>query len=52
MRNAYNILIGKPQRKKVLEITRRTGEGNIKMENMKIGFDNADWIHVAQDKNR
>jgi hypothetical protein len=37
IRNAYKILIGKPERKRPLRTPRRRWEG-------------VDWIHLAQDR--
>jgi hypothetical protein len=52
MRNAYRILVGKPQRKRPLRKPRRRWENNIKMNLKEIGFGGMDWIHLPQDMDR
>jgi hypothetical protein len=49
MRNSYNILVGKPERKRPLCRPRRRWEVNIRMCLREIGWEVVDWIHVAQD---
>jgi hypothetical protein len=46
-RNAYRILVGKPQGKRPLGRLRRTWVGNIKMD---LRWDGVDWIDMAQDR--
>jgi hypothetical protein len=43
VRDAYNILIGRPERRRPLGRPRRRWENNIKMDLREIGF--VDWIH-------
>jgi hypothetical protein len=43
-RNAYRILVGKPQGKKPLGRPRRRWVSNIKMDLREIGWDSMDWI--------
>jgi hypothetical protein len=52
VRNAYNILVGKPEARKPLGRPRRGWEDNIKMNLREIGFGDVDWIHLAQDRDR
>jgi hypothetical protein len=52
VRGAYNILVGKPEGRRPLEIPRRRWEDNIKMDLREIGFGDVDWIHLAQDRDR
>jgi hypothetical protein len=52
MKNAYKILVGKPEGKRPLGTPRRRWEGNIKMDHRKIGLKGSDWICLAQDRNR
>jgi hypothetical protein len=52
VRGAYNILVGRPEGRRPLERPRRRWEDNIKMELKEIGFGDADWIHLAQDRDR
>jgi hypothetical protein len=47
MRNAYKILVGKPEGTR--PIGRRGREDNIKMDIREIGLEVVDWIHVSQD---
>jgi hypothetical protein len=49
MRNAYSILVGKPEGKGPLRRPRHRWEGNIKMDLRKIGWEGVDWMHLAQD---
>jgi hypothetical protein len=47
MRNAYNILVGKPEGKRPLRRRRRGWEDNIRMDLRKIGWENMNSIHLA-----
>jgi hypothetical protein len=51
-RGAYNILIGKPEGRRPLGRPRRRWEDNIKMDLREIGFEDVNWIHLAQDRDR
>jgi hypothetical protein len=51
-RNAYRILMGKPEGKRILGRPRRRWAGNIKMNLREIGWDGIDWINLAQDRDR
>jgi hypothetical protein len=51
-RNAYRILVGKPEGKKPLGRLRRRWVNNIKMNLREIGLDDMDWIDLAQDRNQ
>jgi hypothetical protein len=48
-RNAYMILVGKPDGKRPLGRPRRRSVNNIKMDLREIGWDGMDWIYLAQD---
>jgi hypothetical protein len=48
-RNAYRILVGKPERKRSLGRPRRRWEDNTRMDLREIGWDGMDWINLAQD---
>jgi hypothetical protein len=50
MRNALNVLVGKPGRKRPLGRSRRRWERNIRMDLREIGWDGVDWVHMPQDK--
>jgi hypothetical protein len=52
MRNAYRILVGKPEGKRPLGRPRRRWVNNIKMERREIGWDGMDWIDLAQDRDQ
>jgi hypothetical protein len=52
VRGAYNILVGRPEGRRLLGRPRRTWEDNIKMELRETGFGDVDWIHWAQDRDR
>jgi hypothetical protein len=52
-RNAYRILVGKPEGKRPLGRPRRRWVYNIKMDKMdlrEIRWDGVDWIDIAQDR--
>jgi hypothetical protein len=49
-RNAYRILVGKPEVKRPLERPRRTWVNNVKIDLREIEWDHMDWIDVAQDR--
>jgi hypothetical protein len=49
-RNAYNILVGKPEGKRLLRRLRHRWEDNIKMYLREIGWEDADWMHLIQDR--
>jgi hypothetical protein len=49
-RNAYRILVGKPEGKRPLGRPRRRWENDIKMYLREIGWGVMDWIHLAQDR--
>jgi hypothetical protein len=48
-RKTYNILVGKPDGKRPLGRPRRRWEDNIRMDLGKVGWEGADWVHLAQD---
>jgi hypothetical protein len=48
MRNAYKILVGKPEGKRSFRRLRRRREDNIRMNFREIWWENLEWIHVAQ----
>ena len=51
-RGAYRVLVGRPERKKVLGRPRRKREDNIKMGIQEMGWGNMDWIDMAQDRDK
>ncbi|KAJ4444184.1 hypothetical protein ANN_05974 [Periplaneta americana] len=51
-RNAYRVLVGRPEGKRPLGRPRRRWEDNIKMDLRKVGYDDRDWINLAQDRDR
>jgi hypothetical protein len=52
MRNAYKILVGKPEGKRPCGRTRRRWEDNIRMDRREIRWSGVDWIHLAPDRDR
>jgi hypothetical protein len=50
--NAYRILGGKADRERPLGRPRRRCVDNIKMDLREIGWDDIDWIVLAQDKGK
>ncbi|KAJ4447285.1 hypothetical protein ANN_09289, partial [Periplaneta americana] len=51
-RNAYRVLVGRPEGKRPLGRPRRRWEDNIKMHLREVGYDDRDWINLAQDRDR
>jgi hypothetical protein len=51
-RNAYRILVGKPEEKRRLGRPRRRWVDNIEMGLREIGWDRMDWIDRAQDRDQ
>jgi hypothetical protein len=51
-RNAYRLLVGKPEGKRPLGRPRRRWADNIKMDLLEIGWGGMDWIGVAQDRDK
>jgi hypothetical protein len=52
VRGAYNILVGRPKRRRPLGRPGHKWEDNIKMDLREIGFGDVDWIHFAQVRDR
>jgi hypothetical protein len=52
IRNAFRILVGKPEEKIPLERHRRRRESNIKMDLKEIGWEHVNCIHLAQGRDR
>jgi hypothetical protein len=48
MRNAYRILVSRPERKGSLGRCRHRWDGNIKMNLKEVCYGNVNWIHLAQ----
>jgi hypothetical protein len=51
-RNAYKILVGKPEEKRPLGRPRRRWVDNIKMDLREVGWDDRDWVDLDQDRDR
>jgi len=49
MRNAYRILVGKPERKRPLRRPRCRWEDNIRIDVREIEWEIVNWIHLTQD---
>jgi hypothetical protein len=49
-RNAYRILVGKPEEKRPLGRLRRGWVNNIKVDLTEIGWGSMDWINLVQDR--
>jgi ribosomal protein L30/L7E len=49
-RNAYGILVRKPEGKRPLERLKCTREDNIKMDLKGLGLGDMNWIYVTQDR--
>jgi hypothetical protein len=51
-RNAYRLLVGKPERRRPLGRPRRRLVDNIRMDLVEVGWGDVDWIGLAQDRDR
>jgi hypothetical protein len=51
-RKAYRLLVGKPERKRLLGRPRRRWVNNIRMDLGEVGWGDVDWISLAKDRNR
>ena len=51
-RNAYRVLVGKPEGRRSLGRPRRRWEGNIKMDLREVGCVLGDWIALAEDRDQ
>jgi hypothetical protein len=49
---SYNILVGRAEGRRPLGRPRHRWEDNIKMDLREIGFEDVDWIQLAQDRGR
>jgi hypothetical protein len=51
MKNAYKILVGRPEGKRPLGRSRRRWEYD-RMDLRETGWEGVDWIHLAQDRDQ
>jgi hypothetical protein len=51
-RNAYNLMVGKPEGKRPLGTPRRRLLDYLRMDLVEVGCGDVDWIGLAQDRNR
>jgi hypothetical protein len=51
-RNTYRLLVGKPEGRRLLRRPRCRWMDNVRMDLGEIGWDGADWIDVAQDRDQ
>jgi len=51
-RDAYRVLVGKPEGNRPLRIPRCRWKDNIKMDLQEVGCAVVDWIELAQDRDR
>jgi hypothetical protein len=51
-RNAYRILVGKPEGKRPLGRPRHGWVDSIKMDVREVGWDGMDWIELSQDRDQ
>jgi hypothetical protein len=51
-RKAYRLLVGKPEGKRPLGRSRCRWVENIRMDLVEVGWDDVDWIGLAQDRDR
>jgi hypothetical protein len=48
-RNAYRVVLGKPEGKRPLGRRRHRWQNDIKMDLRELSWGGTDWIHLAQD---
>ncbi|KAJ4439421.1 hypothetical protein ANN_07545 [Periplaneta americana] len=51
-RNAYRVLVGRPEGKRPLGRPRRRWEDNIQMDLREVGYDDREWMNLAQDRDQ
>jgi hypothetical protein len=51
-RNAYRLLMGKPEGRRPLGRPRRRWFNNIRMDLVEVGWGDVDWIGLVQDRDR
>jgi hypothetical protein len=51
-RNAYRLVVGKPEGRRPLGRPRRRWLDNIRMDLVEAGWGDVDWIGLAQDRHR
>jgi hypothetical protein len=51
-RNAYRLLVGKPEARRSLGRPRRRWVDNIRMDLVNVGWGGVDWIGLVQDRDR
>ena len=51
-RNAYRVLVGKPESKRPLGRPRRRWKDNIKMDMREVGCDPREWIDLTEDRDQ
>ncbi|KAJ4427387.1 hypothetical protein ANN_25008 [Periplaneta americana] len=51
-RNAYRVLVGRPEGKRHLGRPKHRWEDNIKMDLREVGYVDRDWINLAQDRDQ
>jgi hypothetical protein len=51
-RNAYRIMVGKPESKRPVRRPRHRWADSIKMDLREIGWDGMNWIDLAQDRDQ
>jgi hypothetical protein len=49
-RNAYRLLVGKPEGRRPLRRPRRRWMNNIRMDPVEVGWGDVEWIGLAQDR--
>jgi hypothetical protein len=51
-RNAYRLLVGKPEGKRPVGRLRRRWVDNIRMDLVKVDWSDVDWIGLARDRDK
>ncbi|KAJ4448528.1 hypothetical protein ANN_10546 [Periplaneta americana] len=51
-RNVYRVLVGRPEGKRPSGRPRRRWEDNVKMDLREVGYDDREWINLAEDRDQ
>jgi hypothetical protein len=52
IRNAYNILVGKPEGKRPIGRPGRRWENDVRIDLKEISWGGSEWIHLTQDREK
>jgi hypothetical protein len=52
MRNAFKILVGKPEGKRPVGRLKHKWKDNIRTDLREVGWEDVDWLHLTQDRDQ